>query len=81
MSNYLNSCNEVVFTGSSGVTTGQRVLRAIVPDGALGNALKTWLARSQQRRQLASLTPRLLADIGIDAVDATAEAAKPFWVE
>lgn len=36
-------------------------------------------ARIEQRRRLADLDDRLLADIGLDRVDAMQEAAKPFW--
>lgn len=36
-------------------------------------------SRMDQRRRLASLDDRLLADMGLDRVDAMAEARKPFW--
>jgi len=38
-----------------------------------------WLQRRRQRRALARLDDRLLRDIGVDAADAVAEVAKPFW--
>jgi len=39
-----------------------------------------WLAeRQKQRRKLALLDDRLLADIGLEAGQVVAEAAKPFW--
>lgn len=53
----------------SGKTTGGSWLRAI---GAC-------IERRRQRRVLASLDDRLLADIGITRIDAAQEAAKPFW--
>jgi len=39
-----------------------------------------WAARANQRRTLAALTTAELKDIGVAPADATAEAAKPFWV-
>ena len=36
-------------------------------------------ARVSERRHLATLDDRLLADIGLDRADAMAEADKPFW--
>lgn len=36
-------------------------------------------ARAQQRRHLMELEDRLLADIGLDRVDAIKEARKPVW--
>lgn len=36
-------------------------------------------ARRRQRQALARLDARLLRDIGLDAGQARAEAAKPFW--
>lgn len=41
--------------------------------------IKSWHARSRQRRQLAQLPPEMLKDIGISRSDALSEAAKPFW--
>ena len=41
----------------------------------------TWHQRARQRRQLAELSDRQLADIGISRVEARTEAAKPFWQE
>lgn len=37
------------------------------------------MQRAQQRRALARLDARLLADIGMDPAEAAAEASKPFW--
>jgi len=44
-----------------------------------GCTLQSWQARAQQRHDLASLSNRMLADIGVDRAAANAEAAKPFW--
>ena len=40
---------------------------------------KFWANRSRQRKQLARLDVRLLADIGITSEQAKVEIAKPFW--
>jgi len=41
--------------------------------------LETWFLRARQRRQLLSLSDRMLKDIGISRADAVAEGEKPFW--
>ena len=41
--------------------------------------VKFWVSRSRQRKQLACLDARMLADIGITAEQAKLEIAKPFW--
>ena len=41
--------------------------------------LVVWQRRVDDRRALARLDARLLADIGIDPVEARREARKPFW--
>ncbi|WP_316012946.1 DUF1127 domain-containing protein [Roseobacter sp. HKCCA0434] len=38
-----------------------------------------WMKRARTRRQLARLDPHLLADVGLDAAQAHAEAARFFW--
>ncbi len=38
-----------------------------------------WHQRARQRRQLAELSDRQLADIGISRAEACAEAQRPFW--
>ncbi len=38
-----------------------------------------WLERRRQRRYLADLYDRLLADIGLSRDDRAIECAKPFW--
>jgi uncharacterized protein YjiS (DUF1127 family) len=42
-------------------------------------ALTAALARRRDRQRLAHLDAYLLRDIGIEAQDAQAECAKPFW--
>jgi uncharacterized protein YjiS (DUF1127 family) len=46
--------------------------------GLLGWCARCW-ARSRQRRVLADIDRRLLADIGVTQQQAIAEADKPFW--
>ncbi len=38
-----------------------------------------WANRSRQRKQLARLDGRLLADVGITQEQANVEISKPFW--
>jgi uncharacterized protein YjiS (DUF1127 family) len=38
-----------------------------------------WQERIRERRQLATLDSRMLADIGVDTATAWNEADKPFW--
>ena len=38
-----------------------------------------WIGRSRQRKALAKLDDRLLADVGIARFEAAREVAKPFW--
>lgn len=45
----------------------------------LHGTLAMWHARAQGRRQLAQMSPYMLADIGITPCQAQFEAAKPFW--
>lgn len=46
---------------------------------ALATTLKTWTARSQDRRQLSMMGDRMLQDIGLNRMDVEREAAKFFW--
>ena len=39
----------------------------------------TWRERARQRRHLAEMSSRMLADIGVSTSAARAEAGKPFW--
>lgn len=38
-----------------------------------------WQDRSQQRRRLAEMGPRMLKDIGLSRADVWQEVHKPFW--
>ena len=41
--------------------------------------VEVWQERAQQRHALATLSDRMLKDIGVTRASANAEAAKPFW--
>ncbi len=43
------------------------------------DVLVLWQSRGRERRHLASLDGRAMADLGLDRADAAREAAKPFW--
>ncbi len=45
----------------------------------LAETLLTWQRRADERARLATLDPRLLADMGISEAAAAREAAIPFW--
>ena len=45
----------------------------------IARAVARWIARGRQRRDLAELDDRLLADIGVTRAQVAREAAKPFW--
>jgi len=47
--------------------------------GVLWRRVALWRALARERRALATLDPRLLRDIGLDAGDAAREADRPFW--
>jgi uncharacterized protein YjiS (DUF1127 family) len=51
----------------------------VCPLCAVFRLLAAWQDRARQRRHLAELDDRLLADMGIGRGDAAREAAKPFW--
>lgn len=46
---------------------------------AVLECLSLWRDRARQRRQLAALDERLLADIGINRCDVMRECDKRFW--
>lgn len=45
----------------------------------IADTVARWIARSEQRHDLAALDDHLLKDIGVSPQDAAREAAKPFW--
>lgn len=77
MSTHQTICSEM--TAPAPLRAG--AIMSLVSNAVLraGCTLQSWQARAQQRHDLASLSNRMLADIGIDRAAANAEAAKPFW--
>jgi uncharacterized protein YjiS (DUF1127 family) len=47
--------------------------------GRLVTTLRLWLQRAEQRRALAELTPRELADFGASTADVYRELRTPIW--
>lgn len=45
-----------------------------------GTILWRWQVRARERRQLASLSERMLRDIGLTRADIEGECRKPFWM-
>ena len=45
----------------------------------LAKTFRVWSQRARQRRDLANLTERERADIGVTSEQVAREAAKPFW--
>lgn len=45
----------------------------------LMSLILTWDFRHRSRHQLGNLPPHLLRDLGLNAIAAQDEAAKPFW--
>jgi len=69
-------------------TTAERIkTEAVVPPIVgtetsllrLADLLLTWLRRVQQRRQLGSLSDRMLKDIGVSRADVDYEVSRRFW--
>jgi len=57
-----------------------KVVRSIEGAAAtVSKTLKTWSVRSQDRRHLAQMNDRLLADIGLSRSDIAIEVNKFFW--
>jgi uncharacterized protein YjiS (DUF1127 family) len=54
-----------------------RIIRSLLARGL--DALRTWRQRSRERRDLLSLSERLLRDIGLGRAAVEREACKPFW--
>jgi uncharacterized protein YjiS (DUF1127 family) len=49
------------------------------PRGRLLALLRRWRQRARERKLLAALDHRMLADIGITRIEQARECAKPFW--
>lgn len=68
----MNSSN---WTDSISAQAAARKDRAV----RLFDLLFGWIDRARERRALAKLDCRMLADIGVTRADAETEADKPFW--
>lgn len=55
------------------------LIETAMPRATLSLPVLGWLEVARQRRALARLSDRALADIGLDPAEARAEAARPFW--
>jgi uncharacterized protein YjiS (DUF1127 family) len=53
--------------------------RQAAPRRGLVGLLRRWCRRARERRLLAALDDRMLADIGITRADQARECEKPFW--
>jgi uncharacterized protein YjiS (DUF1127 family) len=62
---------------SEGVYSATQRIEAIYY--AISATVSTWIHRSTERQQLASMNEYLLADIGLTRFDAQIEADKYFW--
>lgn len=80
MSNYLNSCKENPTFGFVPEALSAHSAIDAVLNGSLTNTLRIWIQRHRQRQRLASLSLRMLKDVGISPEQAAREARKPFWV-
>ena len=45
----------------------------------IGATLSVWASRMEDRRQLASMSDRMLTDIGLSRVEVSVEVDKYFW--
>lgn len=64
----LNWMGSLIPTSTAGYTLIDRI-----------DLIMTWIERTQQRRALARLDDRLLADIGLCRAQAERESGKPGW--
>jgi len=67
---FLNWMGSIIPIASAGYTLADRI-----------DLIMTWIERAQQRRALARLDDRLLADIGLCRTQAERESSKPGWEE
>lgn len=67
--------DEIVFSSALyGIV--QRIETAAVK---VQKTFATWASRSDDRRQLAAMSDRMLLDIGLNRADVAAEVTKYFW--
>ena len=60
-------------------TDGRLFADAPMPGFALASTVAGWHETWRQRRALARLDARMLADVGLTADTAQREVARPFW--
>jgi uncharacterized protein YjiS (DUF1127 family) len=71
---------DAIFSAMDGSRLAQKKSQSQVSSWRrLTALLACWRARAQERRLLAALDQRQLADIGVTRLDASRECAKPFW--
>ncbi len=78
MSNYQNLCANQHSTRRFTQAVRQICNEALFKSPV--SLIKIWNARSNQRAQLARLTPEQLEDIGISSMQLQTELNKPFWM-
>lgn len=61
------------------VFTYRMIERAESSVKAIAPTLKTWMARSHDRRQLSMMSDHMLQDIGLYRMDVELESGKFFW--
>ena len=72
--------NRVRASGDARLASGRSALETVKTVAIrLFDLLLAWQARADDRRNLAELDSRTLADIGLTRADALKEASKPFW--
>ena len=77
-SNFNNSCNNSYSSQITSISVEPSFL--VVPKrGDLLKQMSLLVNRSRQRRALAKLDARMLADIGCSAEQVRQELSKPFW--
>jgi uncharacterized protein YjiS (DUF1127 family) len=76
--NHMNSARDI--TTMNATHTARPILSVpTLRPAALINRVSYWAALARQRRALAALDARLLADVGLTATAAKAEANRSFW--
>ena len=69
------------FSGSSSLAVRSRSGLRSIEDFLIRffDHIADWQERAESRRRLRTLDDRMVRDIGLDAAQRDAEAAKPFW--
>lgn len=61
------------------MATIARLIETTFPGGGAAIPVADWLRIARERRALAAMDERQLADLGLTPREAAAEAARPFW--